>query len=133
MSVKRLQNTWLVARNVAATRDFYEHLLGLEVKFADGSRWVQFAAGGTNFAIGATEEYPAGLQGGAAGAIPVFEIDDMDDRKEKLDASGVEVLELRDMGSHGRVLTLRDPGGHLVQLFERAAVVLPPRSTRPPR
>lgn len=123
MAVKRLQNTWLVAGDVAATRDFYEHLLGLEVKFADGSRWVQFTAGGTNFAIGATEEYPAGLQGSPSGAIPVFEVDDMDDRRQKLAASGVEVLEFRDMGSHGRVLTLRDPGGHLVQLFEKAAQV----------
>ncbi|MBM7044718.1 MULTISPECIES: VOC family protein [Rhizobium] len=121
MPVKRLQNTWLVAGDVAATRDFYEHLLGLEVKFADGSRWVQFAAGGTNFAIGATGEYPVGLQDSPAGAIPVFEIDDMDERRQKLAVGGVEVLELRDMGSHGRVLTVRDPDGHIVQLFERAA------------
>jgi predicted enzyme related to lactoylglutathione lyase len=120
MSVKRLQNTWLVAGDVATAKDFYEHVLGLEVKFADGCRWVQFDIGGANFAIGAAEEYPGGIHAGQLGAIPVFEIDDMDRLKERLATSEVGVLELRDMGSHGRVLTLRDPDGHLVQLLERA-------------
>jgi predicted enzyme related to lactoylglutathione lyase len=35
-------------------------------------------------------------------------------------AAGGEVLGTRDMGSHGRTLTFRDPVGNIAQLYERA-------------
>ena len=35
-------------------------------------------------------------------------------------AAGAQALETRDMGSHGRTRTYRDPAGHLIQLFWKA-------------
>jgi predicted enzyme related to lactoylglutathione lyase len=49
----------------------------------------------------------------------VFEVDDFAATAERVAASGGEVLGQRDMGSHGAVLSLRDPEGNIVQLFKR--------------
>jgi len=120
MSIRRLQNTYVGAADLPASRRFYEDLLGLEPKFVDGERWVQYDAGGTNFALGAPEECPRG----ARGAVAVFEVERLDDQASRLQAAAVEVLERRDMGTHGRLITVVDPAGNHIQLFERAT---PPR------
>jgi hypothetical protein len=33
---------------------------------------------------------------------------------------GCEIVQSRDMGSHGRVIAFRDPEGNLVQLFAKS-------------
>lgn len=118
--VKRLQTCWVVAAETAASRAFYEDLIGLEPAFADGERWVQYRVGGTSFAIGAPGEHALGAAAVGGGAVPVFEVEGLDAQLLKLEAAGADVLSLRDMGPHGRVLSLRDPAGNVVQLFERA-------------
>ncbi|MBB3771186.1 putative enzyme related to lactoylglutathione lyase [Angulomicrobium tetraedrale] len=115
MTVKKLHNVYVGAGDMAASRQFYEQVLGLTPKFADGERWVQYDAGGVNFAIGSSAEYP----GGAAGAVAVFEVDDLDARQTELSAAGIRILAARDMGSHGRTVTLVDPSGNYLQLFQR--------------
>lgn len=116
MAVKKLQNVYLAAADMGASRHFYEAVIGLEPRFADGERWTQYAAGGGSFAVAAPQECPDGI----AGAVAVFEVDDLDAHAERLTAAGIAVLARRDMGAHGRVLTVRDPAGNLVELFERA-------------
>jgi predicted enzyme related to lactoylglutathione lyase len=51
----------------------------------------------------------------------VFEVEDFAPAQERIAAAGGQVLGVRDMGSHGAVLSLRDPEGNVVQLFKRAA------------
>jgi len=117
MAVKKLQNVYLAAADMGASRHFYEAVIGLEPRFADGERWTQYAAaGGGSFAVAAPQECPDGM----AGAVAVFEVDDLDAHAARLVAAGIPVLARRDMGAHGRVLTVRDPSGNLVQLFARA-------------
>ena len=117
MSIRRLKTVYHIAGAVAAGRRFYEDGLGLDLRFADGGRWVQYDAGGTAFALAAPEEAPAP---DAVGAVAVFEVDDLDATRTRLAAAGIPVVSERDMGPHGRVLTLRDPAGTFVQLFARA-------------
>ncbi|HSI40908.1 MAG TPA: VOC family protein [Xanthobacteraceae bacterium] len=116
MAAVRLQNVYVRASDIAASRHFYEALLGLAPKFVDGERWVQYDAGGTSFALGCPGEYPET----ATGAIAVFEVPDLDARKAQMERAGIRVVASRDMGSHGRVLTVLDPAGNHLQLFQRA-------------
>jgi len=114
--VKRLQNVYVVAGDVPAATAFYERVFGLRRKFADGARWVQYDASGGNFAVGVPEEGVVGQ----VGAVAVFEVGDLADAERLVREGGGTVVGHRDMGSHGRVLTVRDPAGNAVQLFCRA-------------
>lgn len=115
MTANRLQNVYVGTRDMEASRRFYEEVLGLKPKFADGERWVQYDAGGINFAVGSPAEYPEG----AAGAVAVFEVPDLDDRRIQLADAGIRIVASRDMGDHGRTVTVIDPAGNYLQLFQR--------------
>jgi predicted enzyme related to lactoylglutathione lyase len=116
-SPKRLQNVFVVAQRPGELDAFYTSALGLQSKFRDGDRWIQYGVGNTNVAIASQEEgAPA-----TSGLVMVFEVADFDGAQERITAAGGEVLGVRDMGPHGAVLSLRDPEGNLVQLFRRAA------------
>jgi len=116
-SPKRVQNVFVVAKQPASLHAFYEGALGLPMTFRDGDRWIQYGVGGTNVALASAEEAaPA-----TSGLVMVLEVDDFEGATERIGAAGGQVLGLRDMGSHGAVLSLRDPEDNLVQLFRRAA------------
>ena len=120
-SPKRLQNVFVVAERPAELHAFYESALGLQLKFRDKDRWVQYGVGGANVALACREEAaPA-----ASGLVMVFEVDDFAGAQERIAAAGGEVLGTRDMGSHGAVLSLRDPEGNIVQLFKRQGTPTP--------
>jgi predicted enzyme related to lactoylglutathione lyase len=122
---RRLQNVFVVAERPAELRAFYESALGLQLKFRDRDRWIQYGIGNASVALACREEAaPA-----TSGLVMVFEVDDLEAARERVAGAGGEVLGLRDMGSHGAVLSLRDPEGNVVQLFKRAAPPSPVPST----
>jgi len=115
-SPKRVQNVFVVAKEPASLHAFYEGALGLPMKFRDGDRWIQYGVGNTNVALACLEEAaPA-----TSGLVMVLEVGDFEGAQERIVAAGGQVLGMRDMGSHGAVLSLRDPEGNIVQLFRRA-------------
>jgi len=114
-SPKRLQTVFVVAERPAELHEFYEQALGLEVKFRDQDRWIQYGVGGSNVALACQEEaVPA-----TGGVVMVFEVDDFESATARVRDYGGQVLGTRDMGSHGSVMSLRDPEGNIVQLFKR--------------
>ena len=120
-SPKRLQNVFVVAERPAELHAFYETALGLQMKFRDKDRWVQYAVGNTSVALACREEaLPA-----TSGLGMVFEVDDFTATAERVAAAGGQVLGTRDMGAHGAVLSLRDPEGNIVQLFKRQGATTP--------
>lgn len=120
-SPKRLQNVFVVAERPAELHNFYESALGLQLKFRDKDRWIQYGVGNTNVALACREEAtPA-----TSGVVMVFEVDDFSETAERVAAAGGEVLSTRDMGSHGAVMSLRDPEGNIVQLFKRQGTPTP--------
>lgn len=120
-SPKRLQNVFVVAERPAELHAFYESALGLQLKFRDKDRWIQYGVGNTSVALACREEaMPA-----TSGIVMVFEVDDLAPAAERVAALGGEVLGIRDMGSHGAVLSLRDPEGNIVQLFKRQGTPTP--------
>jgi predicted enzyme related to lactoylglutathione lyase len=113
----RLQNVYVVADRPAELHAFYESALGLQLKFRDKDRWFQYGVGNTSVALACREEAaPA-----ASGLVMVLEVSDFAGARERIAGAGGEVLGVRDMGSHGTVMSLRDPEGNVVQLFKRAA------------
>ncbi|VTU26339.1 VOC family protein [Variovorax sp. RA8] len=119
-SPKRLQNVFVVAERPAELHAFYESALGLQLKFRDKDRWIQYGVGNTSVALACREEaLPA-----TSGVVMVFEVADFA-AAERVAAAGGEVLGTRDMGSHGAVLSLRDPEGNIVQLFMRQGTKTP--------
>ena len=119
MGVKRIQSTYYVVADVERAVAFYRDLLGLTLKFQDGTRWAQFDVGGAALALSNAEE---GAVAPGAGAVVTLEVDDLDAVARGLAGHGVEVVrEIRDMGPHGRTMAIRDPGGNVVQLYQRAA------------
>lgn len=120
-SPKRLQNVFVVAERPAELHAFYAQALGLQLKFRDHDRWIQYAVGNTSVALACREEAaPA-----TSGVVMVFEVDDFTATAERVAAAGGEVLGTRDMGAHGAVLSLRDPEGNTVQLFKRQGAPAP--------
>jgi len=120
-SPRRLQNVFVVAERPAELHSFYESALGLQLKFRDKDRWIQYGVGNTSVALACREEAaPA-----ASGLVMVFEVEDFSGAQERIAAAGGQVLGTRDMGSHGAVLSLRDPEGNIVQLFKRQGTPTP--------
>jgi len=118
VKVRKLHNVYLAARDVAAQAAFYEAVLGLPLKFRDGERWLQYGTGegSTGFSLASLEEStPA-----ESGAVLVFEVEDFEGVQASVEQAGGEVTGIRDMGSHGAVLSMRDPEGNVVQMFRRA-------------
>lgn len=120
-SPKRLQNVFVVAERPAELHSFYESALGLQLKFRDKDRWIQYGVGNTSVALACREEAAPAV----SGLVMVLEVDSFDGARERIAASGGEVLGTRDMGSHGAVLSLRDPEGNIVQLFKRQGTPTP--------
>jgi predicted enzyme related to lactoylglutathione lyase len=109
----RLKFGYAGARGVTRSVRFYAEALGIGLKSQDGERWVQFDLGGVGFAIASQSEFPAG----ASGSLLVFEVDDLARSLAAVIAAGEAMVDQRNMGSHGKVATVRDPDGNLLQLF----------------
>lgn len=113
----KLQNVYLRATDMRASRAFYETLLGLAPAFSDGERWTQYRIDGANFALAGTGEHAEE----AGGTVAVIEVDDLDQVGRTAIDLGGKVLGRRDLGAHGVVLTVEDPSGVVIQFFARQA------------
>lgn len=109
----RLKYGYISSQNLDKATHFYSHVLGLSLKFRDGNRWAQFAAGGADFAIASPEE-------AAADSVIVFEVEDLEAAAIRVGEAGGKITALRDMGGHGKVLAVQDPDGNVLQLFSKA-------------
>lgn len=115
INVKRLQNVYFVATDVQGTAAFYGNVFGFTTKFSDADRWTQFDVVGSGFSIASPDE---GVDA-QSGAVPVFEVETIDGIDALVIAHHGTVVERRDMGEHGLVMTIKDPAGNAIQLFCR--------------
>jgi predicted enzyme related to lactoylglutathione lyase len=128
MSVQKIQSVYTVVDNMDALQAFYSQFLGLQPKFRDKNRWTQFCVGNTNFALSSAEEAAPG----AAGSVIVFEAAGLDGIRESVEGAGGKFVGERDMDSHGKVLTFKDPEGHPFQVFSKSTpTTSPPPTERP--
>ena len=113
--VKKLQNAYYITKNMERAVSFYRDTLGLSIAFQDGNKWAQFKAGESNFSLSSPDEGAFGASGG----VIIFEVESIDLFEKKIEKSQGSIIEIRDMGDHGKVLTFRDPDENIVQLFQR--------------
>ena len=117
MAVKKFSSAYYVVNNMDQAVNFYQDILGLDVKFRDGDRWTQFDVNGVGVALADPSEGPVPSGGGAT---VVLEVEDLGEMREKLTQNGVTVNETVDMGGHGKYFTAVDPAGNIVQIFARS-------------
>ena len=114
--IVKIRTVYQITTKMEESIAFYRDVFGLPLKFRDGDKWAQFDTPGAPLALSSQEEAAPG----AHGTVAVMEIDNMDETRRALEAKGVGVTPIRDMGSHGRVMSCNDPDGNVLQLFERA-------------
>lgn len=113
----KLKQVYLTATDPDGLARFYE-TLGLTTRFADPGKWVQFSSEKVAFCIAGPGE---SVSETSRDAVLVFEVEDLDEMIANARAAGAEVSSgIRDMGSHGRVVQVRDPYSNLVQFFQTA-------------
>ncbi len=115
ISAQRIQNTYIAATDASALAHFYQSAFNLKLKFRDDDYWIQFDAGGHNFAIAGPRE--AAVE---QGVVVVFEVNDLAAVCQRFEELGGRVKSIRDMGSHGKIATLVDIAGNVIQCFQRA-------------
>ncbi len=117
MAVKKFSSAYYVVNDMDRAVNFYQDILGLEIKFRDGGRWTQFDVNGVGVALADPSE---GSVPPGGGATVVFEVEDLAAMRERLAQSGFTVNETVDMGGHGKYFTTVDPAGNIVQIFARS-------------
>lgn len=110
----KLKQVYLTAQRPEDLASFYE-ALGLTVRFADASKWIQFAGEKTAFCIAGPGE---SVSDHSRDAVLVFEVENLEEEMGRARDAGARVSEkIRDMGSHGRVARVTDPLGNVIQFF----------------
>ena len=117
MGVKKFSSAYYVVNNMDQAVNFYQDILGLNVKFRDGDRWTQFDVNGVGVALADPSE---GSVPPGGGATVVLEVEDLGEMREKLAQNGVTVNATVDMGGHGKYFTAVDPAGNIVQIVARS-------------
>lgn len=85
--IRKLQNVYVATTHLDETVRFYRDVVGLRLKFQDAERWAQFDLDGASFAVSAAGE---GSATPGAGAVVVFEVDDLDTAMSVLRGRGVQ-------------------------------------------
>ncbi|MGZ4104827.1 MAG: VOC family protein [Actinomycetota bacterium] len=113
--LKRVHSAFYWTKDMDEAVGFYRDVLGLDLRARYGEDWTEFAIDGSTIAIHGSR----GTAPPNEGATVVFEVDDLDATMRALTVRGVmfegEVTEVPDAG---RFVSLRDPAGNLVQLYE---------------
>jgi predicted enzyme related to lactoylglutathione lyase len=104
---------YVVAQDIDRLRDFYVAALGMPIHFQDGSRWCQLDGGRVDLALSSEEE----AQPCPGGTVVVYQVESLDEGRDRVTAAGGRVLHRRGMGAHGDVMTCLDVEGNHFQLF----------------
>jgi len=104
-------------RDVPAATSFYRDVIGLKPGESFGEHWVEFDVGSTTFGIGNGESlgFEPGKSTGAS-----FEVDNIDEMRERLAASGAEVSEVHKFPNCSACFA-KDPEGNRFALHQRAS------------
>ncbi len=119
--IKEIAFTAYPSGNVAATRSWYENVLGL--KFSPPleengvEKYTEAKVGDTYFSL-MTSEWVQREPGTASGIV--FEVDDIESTVKSLRGSGVEVEDIYETPVC-KITSLNDPEGNKVSLHQRTA------------
>jgi catechol 2,3-dioxygenase-like lactoylglutathione lyase family enzyme len=130
LAVKMIDHITLVVRDLGEATRFYRDVLGMRPveRPAFGFPGAWFQAGDTqiHMNIAGAEAGEAGIRVIGAKNAPrafhfAFEVDDCDAAAATLHARGIPIeVDPRNRPDGARQMYLRDPDGHLVELYSRA-------------
>jgi len=103
-------------REMARSRRFYEHVLGLTVGYTFGDVWVEYDVGGSTFAITTTD---MGHPPGAKGAVVAFETTDLDACVKSLKEKSVTFVLEPVSTPVCRMAVIQDPDENHVTIHKR--------------
>jgi predicted enzyme related to lactoylglutathione lyase len=115
MSVKITRIAFVYHRvtDIGRARDFYERVLGmkdaLEYEGAPGKWWIEYDVDGVAFAI-----TNVSAPNGNGGAVPAFEVADIEAAAKTLRAAGAMFVEPLTEYPRCRSFTVRDPDGNQI-------------------
>ncbi len=104
--------------DMARSRKFYEHTLGLHLSHNFRDEWVEYELGGSTFAITTTE---MGHRPGAKGAVVAFETNDLEAFVVRLKERAVPFVTEIFSTPVCRMAVIEDPDGNHVTIHQRHA------------
>lgn len=111
----------LITRNVPALADFYAQVLGVRAEGDDTHVELKtHGAGLTLFSVDGMEDLaPHSMQGAGYGGFTIgFEVEDVDNEFERIQAMNVEIVKYPVTHPWGtRSFWFRDPDGNIVNFF----------------
>ena len=108
----RMTAVWYPVRDWEAAKRFYREVLGLaQTNSNDEAGWAAYATGGPPLFLVRRPEL-AGLPGGA---VVTFQATDLEELRDRLAASGVEVEDLLQYTGNLVIMTFYDPDGNRLE------------------
>lgn len=103
-------------KDLAASRRFYEDILGLKLSLSPHGDWFEYDLGDTTFVItSADSEHPTPIKG----ALVAFEVDDLDAEIARLRKLEVTIKEEIAESPFCRYATILDPDGTELLIHKR--------------
>ena len=115
MSVRIIRIAYVCHRvtDIVRARDFYERVLGMKVALeyegAPGKWWIEYDVDGVAFAI-----TTVGVPNGNGGAVPAFEVVDVEAAAKALRAAGAMFVEPLSEYPRCRTFIVTDPDGNQI-------------------
>lgn len=118
MNIKKIYACWIYVSNLDRSIEFYQSM-GFSIKYTEED-WVEFDLGETSFAILKRPENKGEV-------IPqktriMLETDDIESVYKNLKSKRVELIGKIRNESYGKLLTFKDPDGHLLEFFQNGRV-----------
>jgi catechol 2,3-dioxygenase-like lactoylglutathione lyase family enzyme len=102
--------------------DFLRETLGLEVAFEEEKTTELLLPDGNRIqVVGPGHRYYDLFGRHAAGPVPLFEVDDLEEARRQLEGAGIEILGSTERDSNWEWLNFRAPDGNLYELAQRAS------------
>jgi catechol 2,3-dioxygenase-like lactoylglutathione lyase family enzyme len=120
MLVKGIRWVGVATDRYAEMIDFLERVMGLDVRFRDGTTTELSTADGDAIQVMAPgDPYHELFSRHASGPVPLFEVDDVRAARSELEADGVEIVGDLGRDSEWEWLHFRAPDGNLYELASR--------------
>lgn len=110
----KLKQVYLTSSEPERLASFYEGL-GLKMRFADPGKWIQFVSDPAAFCVASHAE---SVSEQFQDAVLVFDVENLEAAIDRAIGLGARVEAIRDMGSHGRTVKVRDPSGNVIQFYQ---------------
>jgi predicted enzyme related to lactoylglutathione lyase len=105
---------FMEAGDTTALQDFYQNMLGLPIRKAFGSTWIEYSGDGANIAL----HQPAGLPATEPPHLYLsFQVQRLDDLHSALTVRGIDCSPIQ-APERGRFFTCKDPLGTRLHFIE---------------